>query len=546
MKAQKPSHTPKIKLIPSRGYSPPESTLIVATSGRARRYNGGVKLYNLWIKLLREHDYQAYIATVDGEYDRWLVEHQPVLSYSELDDFRSRGYGVRIMTGWLDTPGLERLVANGRFYYFDADLKWTLYFKKKLDYYLKRNMIAGIATHSRYIQGWYMAEYGIKPLLVNEWSDTDIFYPAPQERVAGRVGCMAESEQDDAIYQFLAHKGSGSQWCESVTKIKGDEASVAEAMRTTDIFVGLNQGKHPLWGEGCPRTQQEAMHCGCALVAFDVLGNREYLYDGWTGLLVPPRDLEGLWNSIQSLLENEEEKEQIRANGLNLVKGLFRADNKIGLVESFLGLTGMTKDELASILDKPFWLHEYEVPYLARCAASSPNTIVEIGSAFGGSTVVFLTNKQPSAHVYSIDPFVPDSTGRFRATRRECVRAVKKALKRTRYTSTLGQWTLIEKHSHEAVKGWDKQIDLLFIDGSHRYEDVRQDFEQWSPSLSRDGRILIHDSRREDFGDDPEEKVFSRGWSGPTRLVDELSESEEFEVEDTCYSITALKRKGTK
>lgn len=543
VKALRQSTQLQFQIIPRHHYAPAESIRIVATSGHAQKYNGGTKIYNLWVKLLREHGYEACIATVDGKYDQWLLNHQPVISYDEINRLKTQGYDIRILTSWLDTPQFERIVGDGQFYYLDAELKWTLHFQNNLDYFLKRNMIAGIGTHSRYIQSWYMAEYGIRPVLINEWSDTTIFYPQPEARVPGRIGCIVESAEDEAIYQFLQQKHLGSELCESIIKIAGDEHIVADAMRTVDIFVGLNQGKHPLWGEGCPRTQQEAMHCGCALVAFDVLGNREYLYNGWTGLLVTPGDVDGLWNAIEFLLENETAKERLRANGTKLVKALFNENGKFDLVGSFLGLNGMSKDELTTIFPKPFWLHRQEIPYLAKYAASARRAIVEIGCAYGGSTVVFLLNKEPTARVYSIDPFVPDTQGEFCANERECRQAVGKALEHMKRTELVKDWTLINGYSHEVVKRWDKETDLLFIDGSHLYEDIKRDFEQWSRFLSPDGRVLLHDSRKDNLEDDPDDKVFSRGWSGPTRLADELRASEDFEVVDVCYSITVFMRK---
>lgn len=39
----------------------------------------------------------------------------------------------------------------------------------------------------------------------------------------------------------------------------------------------------------------------------------------------------------------------------------------------------------------------------------------------------------------------------------------------------------------------DKSVDLLHIDGSHSYDDVKKDFEAWLPKLSDQGVIIIHD-----------------------------------------------------
>jgi GT2 family glycosyltransferase len=63
--------------------------------------------------------------------------------------------------------------------------------------------------------------------------------------------------------------------------------------------------------------------------------------------------------------------------------------------------------------------------------------------------------------------------------------------------------TLLEMTFNEALVHFrDGSIDLLHIDGAHRYEEVKQDFESWLPKLSSRGIILFHDvmERKDDFG----------------------------------------------
>lgn len=45
-----------------------------------------------------------------------------------------------------------------------------------------------------------------------------------------------------------------------------------------------------------------------------------------------------------------------------------------------------------------------------------------------------------------------------------------------------------------------KEIGLLFIDGDHRYEGVKRDFELYSAEVSDGGMIVFHDIANPKFG----------------------------------------------
>ena len=68
-----------------------------------------------------------------------------------------------------------------------------------------------------------------------------------------------------------------------------------------DIFV------LPSLSEGRPTVINEAMACGCAIVASDISGIPEQVTDGYNGFLVPPRDPAALSEKIACLAESESE-----------------------------------------------------------------------------------------------------------------------------------------------------------------------------------------------------------------------------------------------
>jgi hypothetical protein len=74
----------------------------------------------------------------------------------------------------------------------------------------------------------------------------------------------------------------------------------------------------------------------------------------------------------------------------------------------------------------------------------------------------------------------------------------------------------------------DIKIDLLFIDGDHSYEGVKQDFDLYSQILSENGIIIIHDTdseyERTLIVSEDQRKDFHR-FDGPSKFIKELQEN---------------------
>lgn len=109
--------------------------------------------------------------------------------------------------------------------------------------------------------------------------------------------------------------------------------------------------------------------------------------------------------------------------------------------------------------------------------------IVEIGSFKGKSTVWLAKALQLNGSkekLFAIDPHVGDSYDTFLSN----VSKLK-----------LSTWVEhVKNTSEQAAKNWNQSIKLLFIDGSHRYEDVLLDLQLWAPWVKPGGVIIMDDT----------------------------------------------------
>jgi predicted O-methyltransferase YrrM len=146
-------------------------------------------------------------------------------------------------------------------------------------------------------------------------------------------------------------------------------------------------------------------------------------------------------------------------------------------------------------IDGYFTIYEairaYELAFLV-----SPRPLIEIGSYKGRSTFCWAIGaacKDPAARVYSIDKahdptFEPNMIS---AGVRDFIHVCR-------------------GDSVEIGKGWplrEQNPGLIFIDGSHDYQDVRADFKTWIKALGEGGNIALHDA--------------GGFWPGPTQVAQE-------------------------
>lgn len=133
----------------------------------------------------------------------------------------------------------------------------------------------------------------------------------------------------------------------------------------------------------------------------------------------------------------------------------------------------------------------------------NPEVIVDLGVDYAYSTFSFAIPK--IGHIYGIDSFEGDVHAGKRVAS-ESYQFVEEKKKEYGFDNI----TFIKGYFDDVAKDWNKEIDILHIDGLHTYECVMNDFVTWGKFVKDDGVILMHDT-----------KVF-HGTFGVYKLFEEL------------------------
>jgi predicted O-methyltransferase YrrM len=123
-----------------------------------------------------------------------------------------------------------------------------------------------------------------------------------------------------------------------------------------------------------------------------------------------------------------------------------------------------------------------------------PRTVVEIGTAGGGTLYLWTRLAQPDALIVSVD--LPG--GKFGGGYSRLRTPLYRRFARERQTLHLIRGSSHEGATFAMVKGLlaGAPVDLLFIDGDHTYEGVKEDWEMYSPLVRAGGLVIFHDIAR--------------------------------------------------
>jgi predicted O-methyltransferase YrrM len=144
------------------------------------------------------------------------------------------------------------------------------------------------------------------------------------------------------------------------------------------------------------------------------------------------------------------------------------------------------------------WLSEAQAQRLWEAAERVPRggLLVEIGSFRGRSAIVMASALADGARMVAIDPHAGGDRGPQEiapeAERGEADhRAFAANLRAAGVESRVEHLRLMSSEAHDAVDG---VIDVLYIDGAHRFAPARDDIVRWGARVRGGGTMLVHDS----------------------------------------------------
>jgi cephalosporin hydroxylase len=142
-----------------------------------------------------------------------------------------------------------------------------------------------------------------------------------------------------------------------------------------------------------------------------------------------------------------------------------------------------------------------------------PRTLLEIGTAHGGTLFLLTRVSSPDAILISLDLPIEDSPvegparfgGGNYAPRKSLYQSFARDQQRVVFLAADSHSPRTHAKIKQALAG--RELDLLFIDGDHSAEGVRRDFEMYAPLVRDGGIIALHDivdGAEEDVGGVPE------------------------------------------
>ena len=153
-----------------------------------------------------------------------------------------------------------------------------------------------------------------------------------------------------------------------------------------------------------------------------------------------------------------------------------------------------------SIADVQGWMTEAQARRLwdRSSVLAAGAKVVEIGSYHGRSAIVLASAASDGVEVVAIDPHAGNDRGpqQIKAVAEEGERDHQAFLGNLKRAGVDERVCHVRQPSQSpaAADGVDGEIDLLYIDGAHRYGPASADIRAWGDRVAAGGTLLIHDS----------------------------------------------------
>ena len=151
-----------------------------------------------------------------------------------------------------------------------------------------------------------------------------------------------------------------------------------------------------------------------------------------------------------------------------------------------------------SVADVEGWMTRAQAQRLWNRAGEVPGggRIVEIGSFRGRSMIMLATAAPAGVEIVAIDPHLGTDRGPQEiTTTSELGQSDNEVFERNLADAGVRDRVRhVRKLSAEALDEVEGPIDLLYIDGAHRYGPARADMVDWGARVADGGVLLVHDS----------------------------------------------------